>query len=247
MSVDAETITINASATFLMLLPLIMLVRNDILKIIGYTVCLLYIITSAKRGNIIAAVIPTLIFIILMLRGNNRKMSIKTFFIVAIIVMISIFLYNQVLSNEFMMHRMEQLAEGKNSARSMIYANAWHAWYQSDSLIHYLLGFGFDATIYHPLMQGMHAHNDWLEILVDYGLIGIVFYLAIFVCFYLEIRNTKNTEYRWVLLSAMLIWLFKTVYSMGFTEPNLSLLFMSVGAVMGQREKTMEKNKMMSV
>ena len=232
-----ENVTVNASSAFLMLLPLVMLVRNDVIKIICFTVCLLFIIASAKRGNIIAAVIPTICFIILLLKGKDRKSLIRALFLIAVLIAVGGFLYNHFLTDEYLIHRVEETLEGRSSGRDVIYADAWYAWYHSDSIIHYLFGFGFDGTILHPQMKGMHAHNDWLEILVDYGLVGVVIYLMIFICFYIEIRKTKDFEFKLVMLSAFFIWLFKTAYSMGFTEAYLSLLFISVGTAMSQRKQ----------
>ena len=233
---DLETAVNNFTTSFLMLLPLLMKVRNNVLKISGFVICLLYIIAGAKRGNIFAATIPTLLFTIIMVKRSERKSVLHIVFTIAIIIAAGTFLYNQFFSNEFLMHRMEQTAQGNTTGRNIIYRHAWMAWSESDNFLHLLLGYGFDGTIRHPLMNGMHAHNDWLEILVDYGLAGVCVYLFVFISFFKVILIENNPENRMILISVLSIWLFKTIYSMGFTEPNLSIMFIVVGAILGQRQ-----------
>ncbi len=233
---DAENVTVNATSSFLMLIPVLMLTRNDLLKFVGVTTCLLYIIAGAKRGNILAAVLPTLFFVIMLFRGKSRRAVFRTLLLIIIIVVTGVLLYRQFLSNDYLLHRMEQTVEGNSSGRDVIYKHAWAAWENSDSMINIIFGYGFNGTILHPIMNGMYAHNDWLEVLVDYGLLGVIFYLFVFWQFFIVIRQTKEIDGQMVLLSAFFIWLFKTVYSMGFTESNLSILFVAVGAVLGQRQ-----------
>ena len=97
----------------------------------------------------------------------------KTVFILGAIVVVSLVVYNWFITNDYMMHRLEQTLEGNSSGRDVIYTTAWHAWFDCNNLGHYLFGFGYLGTICHPLMHGYMAHNDWLEILVDYGLVGV--------------------------------------------------------------------------
>ena len=229
---EGTDITNNATSAFLMLLPMLFLIKKDWIKMVFLAICLLFLIMGAKRGNILAAIIPTGLFVWYMLR-DSRHSAAKTFLLVAAVIVIGYLAYHWFSTNEYLMYRMEQTAEGNASERDIIYANAWHTWYDSQNIFRFLFGYGYDATIHHPMMEGYRAHNDWLEILVDFGLLGIVFYIAVFISFLKHIRRTLNLQVKMILLSSFFIWLFKSAYSMGFTESNMPLLMISLGTAVG--------------
>ena len=69
---------------------------------------------------------------------------------------------------------------------------------------------------------------------MDYGLVGVALYLFIFISFAKMIWKTENTQLKLVMLSAVCIWFFKTLFSMGFSEGNMSILMISLGIAVGQ-------------
>lgn len=231
--VDEDTdITNNASAAMLMLLPMLFLMKNPIQKWITLFVCLFFILSSAKRGNILAAVIPSVLFVYSMLK-ESRHSGIKIFIVLAFIVAGSIMTYRWIENNDYLLYRIEKAREGNSSGRDEIYAGAWHAWYDSDSFANQLFGVGFDGILKLESTKHRHAHNDWLEVLVDYGLLGVVLYLAVFITVFLQVRRIKSFDMKMAFLSGILIWFFKTLYSMGFTGETLSVAMISMGTALG--------------
>lgn len=232
-AVDEDTdITNNASVAMLMLLPMLFLMKSQIQKWITFFVCLFFILSGAKRGNILAAVIPTVLFVYSMLK-DSRRSGIKTILVLALIVVGSIMTYRWIVNNDYLMYRIEKTQEGNSSGRDVIYAGAWHAWYDSESFVHQLFGLGFDGILRLESTTHHHAHNDWLEVLVNYGLLGVLLYLAVFVSLFLQVRRIKSFEMRMAFLSGLLIWFFKTLYSMGFTSETLSVAMISMGTALG--------------
>ena len=130
------------------------------------------------------------------------------------------------------MYRIEQTMEGQSSHRDEIYTEAWQLWSTSDNTTNMVIGYGFDGTL-NNMSNGHYAHNDWLEILVDYGLIGILSYLLIFFSIIKNIIRTKETDIKLILLACFSIWFLKTLFSMGFTEENLAVLMISMGYAYG--------------
>ncbi len=230
---EGQSITNNATMAFLAILPMLFIMKNDIQRWITLLVCIFYILMGAKRGNIVAAIIPVGLFVYCMLR-NRRRSGLKMIIVLAVIFGIAVVTYRWVSNNDYLQHRIEQTEEGNSSGRDVIYANAWRAWYGSGNLSVYLLGYGFDGTIHHPIMNKYHAHNDWLEILVDYGLLGIFLYLLVFIIFALQVKKVNSIEMKFVLISSIIIWLSKSLYSMGFMEETLSLMMISMGTVLGR-------------
>jgi O-antigen ligase len=229
---DAD-VTNNASVAFLMLLPMLFFMKNNVQKWATLMICLFYILLSAKRGNILAAVIPTGLFVFSMLK-DSRQSVLKTVIVLVIIVGGALMVNHWVETNDFLLLRIERAKEGSSSGRDVIYRAAWDAWSDSDNIITLLLGYGTDATT-HLSSTGYHrAHNDWLECLVDYGLIGALFYLMIFISLVVQIREVKSYHLKMALLASFFIWFFKSLYSMGFTDESLSICMISMGTALGK-------------
>lgn len=228
-------ITNNATSVFLFLLPLLFFLKNNIQKWITLLVCLFFLMDGAKRGNIIAAVIPIILFVYFQLKDANHS-QVKFLVICLAVAASSWVAYNWFIENDYLMGRVEKTMEGDSSGRDEIYIQAWNAWLNSDNIGHYLLGYGFDGTlsVISRRGEGLHAHNDWLEILVNYGLLGIVLYVYIFISFIKLIKKTPNTQIKMVMLSSLCIWLFKTAYSMGFTAGDMSLMMVGLGTALGK-------------
>ncbi len=225
-------VTNNASVALLMLLPLLFLLKNQFQKWITLMFCLFFIVTGAKRGNILAAVIPVGLFVWFSLK-DSRRSGVKTILVIALIIGGAFMTYRWVSNNDYLLHRIEQTEEGNSSGRDVIFAGAWHAWYDSESFANQLLGLGFDGILRLESTSHHHAHNDWLEVLVNYGLLGVLLYLAVFVSLFLQVRRIKSFEMRMAFLSGLLIWFFKTLYSMGFTSETLSVAMISMGTALG--------------
>ncbi len=235
---DDLDITNNASISFLMLLPMLFLMKSNIQKWSSLLVCIFFLISGAKRGNIIAAIIPLVLFVHCLFK-DSRHSILKTIFALLLITGVSYLTYYWMITDEYLLYRIEQTAEGYSSGRAEIYVGAWKAWLDSNNFFTYLFGYGFDGTIHQELTHHLHAHNDWLEILVDYGLLGIPFYLMIFLLLIRPIKRSLTYEMKMVLLSSVFIWLFKSIYSMGFTEEAFSIMMISMGTALGKYKAEM--------
>ena len=191
---------------------------------------------GAKRGNILAAAFPIIVYVYSILKDSKK--SIGQFLCILILITGVIAGSVQVfLADEFLIGRFIDMQEGNSSGRNYLYANAWNLWVNSNDLIHYIFGYGFQGTLHN---MGKMAHNDWLEILVDYGLLGGIFYLAIFVSFALIYVRMKRQKAKTILLVAISIWFLKTLYSMGFMEETLALLFIPLGQIVAEEKMKKE-------
>lgn len=227
---DDKSVTNNGSVVFLMVLPLLLLVKNRMISIALFCVCLFFLIYGAKRGNILAAVIPVALYIYVFFK-DDKKSIFKILISMAVFTAITIWAIDLFSENEYLLKRMLSIKEGDSSGRDVIYANAWNLWYHSDNMINLLFGYGFQGMLYHTTRM---AHNDWLEILVDYGLMGCLLYLSIFICFTKYILSVNSFKAKVILISVISIWGMKTTYSMGFIEESMAILFLAVGPILGK-------------
>ena len=233
---DQERFTNNASVIFLMLIPVLFLIKQDYIRYSLLAISLFYLVMSVKRGNIVAAIIPVILLIWFSIR-ENRKSIFKVLLILIAVIALLYLIKDWIVGNQYFLDRLENTLEGNSSNRDAIYSSAWNLWLHSDSLINILFGYGYDGTIYN-LYGNSRAHNDWLEILVDYGIVGVFFYMSIFFSFIRILCRLDDLQKKLTMFSAISIWFLKSCYSMGFTEEYLALLSIPVGVVMGAYQKT---------
>ena len=79
-----------------------------------------------------------------------------------------------------------------------------------------MLGSGANATIN---IAGNYAHNDWLEIAVNNGLIGIVIYVVYWISLFKTCRNAKLYPKYYLILTTFIIIVFmETLFSMSYNS-----------------------------
>ena len=224
--------TVNASTIFLMLLPLLFCLRNRVVSLVLFCVCLFFLISGAKRGNILAAVIPAVLYAWMLYKENKRNVFKISILIIAIAA-IALWIKDLVLSDEYLLRRLEQTLEGNTSGRDVIYSTMWDMWYGVGSIVNLLFGYGYNGTfLYSPMHK--FAHNDWLEILVDFGLLGAIFYAAIFISFARLYFMLDKGNPRLVCIAIISVWFMKTLYSMGFTDEMLALMAIPFGCLFSE-------------
>lgn len=224
--------TVNASTIFLMLLPLLFCLRNRVVSLVLFCVCLFFLISGAKRGNILAAVIPAVLYAWMLYKENKRNVFKISVLIIAIVA-IALWIKGLVLSDEYLLRRLEQTLEGNTSGRDVIYSTMWDMWYGVGSIVNLLFGYGYNGTfLYSPMHK--FAHNDWLEILVDFGLLGALFYAAIFIAFARLYFRLDRGYPRLVCIAIVSVWFMKTLYSMGFTDEMLALMAIPFGCLFSE-------------
>ena len=98
------------------------------------------------------------------------------------------------------------------SSRNVIWAKCLASW-SSDGLITQLLGGGIEFTYY---ASGHWAHNDFVEILCSFGLIGLISYLwSIRKMFVVGVQ--KRTCPRVISVCMVMVWLFNAFFNMHYT------------------------------
>lgn len=230
---SGDDVTLNASVVFLMLLPLCILLKNRILSLSIVCICIYFLISSVKRGNIIASIIPLANFVYELWKSTSKKFFKRALLIIAL-VFITSWAIDLITSNDFFQLRLQQTIQGNSSHRDLIYQTMWNLWYAKANLLQHIFGYGYNGTVLYSGI-GYMAHNDWLEVLVDFGLIGAVSYLAIFISMIKSSLDFDNKLYRNVLWTIIAVWIFKSAYSMGFTDEYLSILALPYGYIMGHK------------
>lgn len=239
----SEDFTNNGSVAFLCILPIVFVLKNRYLSYGVLLVSVYFILDAAKRGNIICAIPVLLLFFMYTFRNGQIRVYEKVIFIIFFFFAVSWGL-EQFEQNEYLQKRMEQTVEGNSSGRDRIYENAWKVYSESQSMKNIILGYGFEAT-YHNEQIGNFAHNDWLELLVDNGIIGALLYLSIFIQLFKILRREEDIQKRFLLISIVSIWFLKTIFSMSYTDETTFILFLLFGYAT-QDDEALEENQLES-
>lgn len=119
-------------------------------------------------------------------------------------------------SSAYFMQRLEDTKEGNTSSRSVLYEDFWNMFWNNSNPFSLLFGLGADATIRYGKN---YAHNDWLEIAVDHGMIGITVFFVFWKRMLHFWRTTRKYPVIYVALGACVIQLFaKTFFSMSIND-----------------------------
>ena len=216
----------NKKKTFFLLIFLIT---------IGSLIC-------GKRGAIVSLVFGFIPLANYIFSSYARSFSRKFFYILICIIsglfIISIF-GNYI---EATYARFESLEEDGGSGRSLMYQAYLYHYIDSD-FFHQLFGHGLFAGQwgkYHRFaFINIIAHNDWLEMLFDFGLVGILIFLLFFYKFYNVIKNNRKNknEYYYMLVVSIIVFGIKTVLSSTFfMSPTSIYMFMIISYAIAKME-----------
>ena len=226
---DQYGITNNASSVFLGLVAFLLLSKNRVVQWVSLFVCWFFLLTAAKRSNILGASLPTLLFIWQYFKGIRTSWWNMIFLIVGFgfAVKYGFAWYDY---NSHLAYKMEMTLSGDSNGRDGIYSYFLDLWLNSP--FHRLFfGYGFDGTVEAGTIK-MHAHSDFVETLVDLGIVGITLFVSFFIL--LLKYAIKKTEYHYVFISVFFMALVKSFFSMGFLDPQNMFLYGTLGILLSR-------------
>lgn len=232
---DTENVVINVGYDLASLLPLIYFWKER--PIVQYAIFALVvglIVTTVKRGAIIVSGLCALYFIYNSLIHSTQKTKWYIGLVVLVFVIVGIrYVINFYNNSEYMQLRVDYTMEGDSSGRDYYYSRAWNFFLNSD-IMGLLFGHGAYATI--RLMRSA-AHNDWLELLVNQGLLGATVYLFYWIVFYKTFHRAKNDETQPIMGMVMIIYFVATLFSMSYDAMTLPATLALGYSLAKQQEK----------
>ena len=193
--------------------------------VVGALIC-------GKRGAIIAMAVAMLPIIKYYLNYHSLSSGKEVIMIISIIIAsyVAIYIFGDFINES--MSRFDSMEEDGGSGRDVLYKLYLFHFLQSD-VIHQLFGHGLFAGLWGKTHEyafsSFVAHNDWLEILFDFGVIGILLFMIIFRDIFVLLwksRRNKGVLY-FMLLVSFLIFGIKSILSSTFLmSPNSIYMFM---------------------
>ena len=224
-SMDYEQFTNNIGYTLVHCLPFILFwYRKPLFQYALFFVIGIFIMNALKRGPIL---IWFLLFGIFILKNFSRfkKASFKQkailFFLPVVAVIFGYYYYNNYLSDNIgFINRINATLAGDDSGREDIYMNIFNTFYEESNCIQYLIGHGADSTI--KYFQ-IHAHNDWLELLLNQGLLGVILYLLFFSSLWNQVKHSSDVLGKNILLNIIIMLFVTSMFSMSYMAYDTSI------------------------
>lgn len=215
--IDSDEVTNNMGYLFVALIPSVALFRNKNLLQYGMIIfCMAFIVMGMKRGAIIVGVLLMLYFLYFNYRYHQSMSKTKVLFFSALIVIAAVYIVQYMMeTSDYFMARIAQTEEGGSSGRDAIYEHFWNHFKNETDNVKFIFGNGANATLG---IYINYAHNDWLEIAINQGVLGLVVYALYWLGFLKTIWNTKhNKTARLVLSLAFISFFVESIFSMSYT------------------------------
>lgn len=219
----------NTAYAFVGLLPCVFLIKkHNYIKLVYILLVMVAVISCAKRGAILCGALTCMvIFYYLLIEKENRYQLVKKILVVCAIAVVAYYFIIKFMQNEYVMQRFMIMTEGNTSNRDIIYSNIFNNW-ASGNIYQIIFGYGYCATP--SLSDGIHfAHNDWLELLADTGIVGFVIYVWFLIAILKTAIKSKVQAMKYMLLTVFVIWFTKTLFSMSFMDEHNYILSILIG------------------
>lgn len=199
---------------------------KSILSMIVVFICTLL---SLKQGAFIAIAVSMLIYTVMNARSSGRKVMRKIILVFCTLIVLGSILYSYVV-NTFdadILEGFSTISEDGGSGRADIYSAVIKKLSESD-FIQLLFGHGGLNSVVDDI--GISAHNDFLEVIYDFGFVGFILYLSIIICIVRKtiysIRTKRNDSL--MLFISLIIFLILTMVSHIFFILKYSLFIFAM-------------------
>lgn len=227
---NKEFITSNSAYRFVYIMPFVVMLKGNIRVLIFWIISMVLAIMSAKRGTILVLSLECIVYYYWRFKNSRNKII----FIVSAIFISIIgwhYLYTYYLGNEYIQMRVDSTMEGKTSGRDVL-IDSLFKYYFNTNYIEILFGSGFANTV---RIAGNYAHNDWVEFLIDCGLLGFILNLTFYINLFRRALTSKGRfkHFLWLILVAFFPTSF---FSMVFFSESASIGFLWLGLIIGSSD-----------
>ena len=214
---SSEEITNNTGYLFLSLIPIwVVYRRKPLLQYAGLAFCMAFILMGMKRGAIAIGGLVVLYLIWQIIRNARGKQRFIVILLTAILAVAGVyFVIDMMTSSDYFLQRIEDTKEGNSSNRDYLYSFFWTYFTERAEILHFLFGRGANGTLE---IFNSYAHNDWLEIAVNQGFLGIIVYAVYWKQLYSTWRQSTNIEAKTILALVGIIYFAKTIFSMSYAD-----------------------------
>lgn len=202
------------------LLPLVLIYVEKKQRIIPMILLTVALVLTGKRAGILALIVMAIIMYLGSENKDNIKGSIQKILILIAIGVLLYFVagYLDEYFNLGFFERLNRMNEDGGSGR----IDRWEIVINSlkdSSVSSLLIGHGWGSVI--ELLEG-HAHNDFLEILYEFGLFAEVLYISFYISLFKYLKLMSKYKYRYIThyFASLVCSLFLSFFSFYYIKPT---------------------------
>lgn len=205
----------NAIYCLVTVVPFLMFLKKKWLRLVLLLIVFVSTVFSSKRGATIImmiALIPTMNSVFTGMKNKRLKRTLIV--VIGVIIVFVLYAVANTYVSGRLLDRFNSIEETGGSGRQLIWENTMEN-FRTSSFSGQLFGHGPRGV--QQLGMATAAHNDFLEVLYDYGILGLIVYLSIHVHLIRRTIRLKKTN-------NPLFWSFFTMYIIFFVMSMVSIL-----------------------
>lgn len=180
----------NGAYTLLYFLPFVLCIRKGYFRFGGIVIIFVALLLSLKRGGLLAFALAAIVYMIINTVSYSGKKIGFWHIIVSVIVVVGLiflYVYFDQMTGNILTARFQSIQDDGGSGRLDIFTVVWNH-IKNASFINIVFGHGWDAV---RMQCGLDisAHNDFLEILYDFGIIVFALYILFYIKLYKFVRR----------------------------------------------------------
>lgn len=222
----------------LILTPLLIL-NNNKLSWISFLLVGYVLIDSGKRGGIISLVFGLFSYYLCIKESIRNTKRIKIMLIIVLVVTLFWSLLFEFIDNAVFFDRLFHGSDDSDysSGRLDIYSDTLSRYFDSD-MWGMLLGHGL-GSVAKVSKFGVTAHNDFIESLYDFGIVGFMSYLFFYISFIKQTFSIsgQNRKMKGVFIYTLTLTFFLSTFSQIIVYQYLCLFTFAWGAISGARQQ----------
>jgi O-antigen ligase len=216
-----EEATNNGGYIIVSLLPMFIFLKDrskqQYLLLAG---ALLLAFLSMKRGAILVGLVAVAVYFWYLLKNSKKTTKAKVFVALIIASFGILYVFDKLsTTSEYFQERVEDTMEGETSGRDFIQGFLIDYYMTQYTPMEQLVGRGGNATLE---VLGQFAHNDWIELGINQGLLGMLLYLFYWISFVKLLMNRSvPPEVKTALAMIFAIYFLMIFFSMSYSGYSL--------------------------
>ena len=236
---EVDEAHLGTSYYVLFLLPTLLFTPRKWLRYVGLFITGLVLFSSFKRGGLIAFVLGIIAYLFVKEVLVERKFTRLLVFLIALIALFIILIFVDNAMGNIISERILNIQEDGGSGRDQVWATTWNMIKASDSQ-QLLFGHGYLAVLRDSPLK-LSAHNDFLEVLYNYGIVAFVPYVLLHIRLIQQVFASIRAKHGYapILAFTYTIFLILSMISIIILYPLMTLIAITWG--MTQNDKAANK------
>ena len=219
--VERDGIVNNMGYEFLCLFPILSFFdKRPWIQYLGIICVMTFVLMGMKRGAILIGVFCMVWFLLEMFRSAKRYKKLLIVVVsVGVVALTAYWTWHLLQTSDFFNQRLQATIEGNMSGRNVLFITFLNYFLYDTTAFQFLFGSGANATLE---VSVNYAHNDWLELAINQGVLGFVLYVIYWVCFFRAWRSMKeNHLVHFAFGMLLLIYFMRTFFTFSYGDMNI--------------------------